>query len=171
MTTPTPKTDAAAFYAGDVGDEVVMASVCREIENDLAISQIRAEDWRKTAAYRERDLAAAKERIRELEDWSRQMVEKAASGGALDGYRELGAKLAKAEERAEEYRKDAERLDSVASEYFKIEPFEMPTGAGDADVGWRITKFYMAKPCERVAAEVFLDDPRAAIDAAMKEKP
>ena len=40
----------------------------------------------------ERD--ALKADIDRLRDWQRQMVEKAASGGRLDGYRELAGKLA-----------------------------------------------------------------------------
>lgn len=40
----------------------------------------------------ERD--ALKAEIDRLRDWQRQMVEKAASGGRLDGYRELAGKLA-----------------------------------------------------------------------------
>ncbi len=63
MTTPTPRTDAAAFYAGDVGDEVVRAEICRGIENDLHIARIRAEDWHKTALKTMSDLAAREEEL------------------------------------------------------------------------------------------------------------
>lgn len=79
MTTPTPRTD-------EVGSE------------DSQGSHLDFLAMRKLAAQLERELAAAQERIRELEEWNRKMVEKAASGGVLDGYRELGVKLAAAEE-------------------------------------------------------------------------
>lgn len=61
---------------------------------------------------------------------------------------------------------DAGRLDFLASEYIKVEPINLPTGAGDYDVGWRLTNFHQQPPCERVVAELFRDDLRAAIDAA-----
>lgn len=46
-------------------------------------------------------LLAKDEEIARLREWQRQMVEKAASGGVLEGYRELGAKAAAAESRAD----------------------------------------------------------------------
>lgn len=66
--------------------------------------------------------------------------------------------------------KDAERLlDAIAENYWKLDPFSMPTGADDADVGWRIVQYHMDKPHERTVAEVYRDDPRAAIRAAIIE--
>jgi hypothetical protein len=62
---------------------------------------------------------------------------------------------------------DARRLDAVLRESWKLEPFDIPTGAGDADVGWRVVQYHGSEPRERVVAEVYSDDPRAAIDAAM----
>ena len=47
------------------------------------------------------DYAALVARLKEVEEWNRQMVIKAASGGALEGYRELGAKLAHTEAKLE----------------------------------------------------------------------
>lgn len=61
---------------------------------------------------------------------------------------------------------DTYMLDAIASNYWKLEPFEMPTGQGDADVGWRVVEFHQQEPRERVIAEVFKDDPRAALEAA-----
>jgi hypothetical protein len=58
-------------------------------------------------------------------------------------------------------------IDALAHSYWQLEPFDMPTGAGDADVGWRVRGFYMRKPEERIIGEVFKDDPRAAIRAAV----
>jgi hypothetical protein len=62
---------------------------------------------------------------------------------------------------------DAERLDAIASNYWKVDSFEMPTGQGDADVGWKISAYFQAEPRERVVAQVWHDDLRAAIDAAI----
>ena len=56
------------------------------------------------AAERIKDLEA---RAEKAEAWNREMVAKAASGGVLDGYREMGEKLAEAETRAE--KAEAER--------------------------------------------------------------
>lgn len=62
---------------------------------------------------------------------------------------------------------DAARLDSLLDRSWKLEPFEIPApGGDDADVGWRVIEFHQTKPYERVVAEVYTDDPRAAIDAA-----
>ncbi|GAA5786098.1 hypothetical protein [Chitiniphilus shinanonensis] len=64
---------------------------------------------------------------------------------------------------------DAERarLDVVAAEYYTLEAFEMPTGAGDADVGWRVLQHHCGESEPRIVAEVYEDNPRTAIDAAM----
>ena len=47
--------------------------------------------------------------LAEAREWNRQMVEKAASGGTLDGYRELGAKVAAAENERDALRAAAKR--------------------------------------------------------------
>ena len=60
---------------------------------------------------------------------------------------------------------DVERLTYIASEYLKIDSFNIPTGQGDADVGWRISQYRMGWPSEKVMHEHFSDDLRAAIDA------
>ena len=64
--------------------------------------------------------------------------------------------------------KDAERLNFIASEYIQIDPFSIPTGGDDADVGWCLSQYYMAKPNEREIHRHYSDDLRSAIDAAMK---
>lgn len=63
--------------------------------------------------------------------------------------------------------RDGARLDWLAREYWRLDPFDMPTGAGDADVGWRVLQYHGDEPRERIVAEVYTDDPRAAIDAAI----
>lgn len=62
---------------------------------------------------------------------------------------------------------DSKRLDAIASEYWRLDSFSMPTGYGDADVGWRVLGYFEGSPAERVIAEVYNDSPRAALDAAM----
>jgi hypothetical protein len=62
---------------------------------------------------------------------------------------------------------DGARLDWLAREYWRLDPFDMPTGGGDADVGWRVVQYHGDAPRERTVAEVYTDDPRAAIDAAI----
>jgi hypothetical protein len=64
--------------------------------------------------------------------------------------------------------RDGRRLDELAKRSWGLVPFDIPTGAGDADVGWRVIEYHMSKPHERTVGEVFRDDPRSAIDAAMK---
>ena len=61
---------------------------------------------------------------------------------------------------------DAARLNEIAAQSWKLEPFDMPTGAGDADIGWRVIEYIGPGQAERIVAEVYRDDPRAAIDAA-----
>ena len=61
-------------------------------------------------------------------------------------------------------------LDALRDNSWKVEPFDMPTGQGDADIGWRVVEYYMDKPTERTVAEVYKDDPAAAIIAALREK-
>jgi hypothetical protein len=49
-------------------------------------------------------VARQAEEIERLYEWQRQMVELAAGGGRLDGYRELAAKLAKKDEEIDRLR-------------------------------------------------------------------
>jgi hypothetical protein len=63
---------------------------------------------------------------------------------------------------------DKKRLDAIADESWELRCFTIPSYADDADVGWRVIQHHMQAPHERVVAEVFRDDPRAAIDAAIK---
>lgn len=62
---------------------------------------------------------------------------------------------------------DTALLDALAAESMDLRCFDMPTGQGDADVGWRVIQHHMGEPTERVASEVYKDDPRSAIRAAI----
>jgi hypothetical protein len=74
------------------------------------------------------------------------------------------ARVAELEAENAKLREDAERLDLIASEYLHVAPFDMPTGGGDADVGWVISQAQGKNLVETVRH--YSDDLRAAIDAA-----
>jgi hypothetical protein len=59
---------------------------------------------------------------------------------------------------------DTRRLDALAKNSWDLRCFDM----SDDDIGWRVIEHHMAKPHERTVAEVFRDDPRQAIDAAIE---
>lgn len=61
-------------------------------------------------------------------------------------------------------------LNALRDNSWKVEPFDMPTGQGDSDIGWRVVEFHMSKPTERTVAEIYTDDPSAAIIAALRAK-
>ena len=50
------------------------------------------------------ELAALRARVKELEQWNKEMVELSASGGRLDGYREMGRQLAEKDEQIDALR-------------------------------------------------------------------
>lgn len=67
---------------------------------------------------------------------------------------------------------DAALLDAMAREYWKLDPFDMPTpGGDDADVGWRVIEYHGDEPREREVAVHYADDPRAALRAALAAQP
>jgi hypothetical protein len=61
-------------------------------------------------------------------------------------------------------RRDAERLNAIERESWDLRCFDCCQGE---DVGWRVIAHFMAEPRERVVAEIYTDNPREAIDAAM----
>jgi len=63
---------------------------------------------------------------------------------------------------------DTKLLDTLRSESWDLRCFDIPTGGDDSDIGWRVIGHWQAEPCERVVAEVYYDDPRAALKAAME---
>lgn len=63
---------------------------------------------------------------------------------------------------------DKARLDAIQSEYWKVDPFALPTpGGDDADVGWRVSSYYQAEPKECEVATEYSDNLRTAIDQAI----
>jgi hypothetical protein len=59
-------------------------------------------------------------------------------------------------------------LDFIASEYLDVSAFAMPTGAGDADVGWKLVQEHEGKKGRVEVACHYRDDLRGAIREAMQ---
>ena len=79
----------------------------------------------------------------------------------------LAAKLAKAEAENKQLRADTKLLDAIQHESWDLRCFNIPTGGDDCDIGWSVIGHWQAEPHERVVAEIYHDDPRAAIRAAI----
>jgi hypothetical protein len=62
---------------------------------------------------------------------------------------------------------DTKLLDALGNESWNLECFDMPTGGDDSDIGWRVVGHHMAEPIRRIVAEVYEDNPRAAIKVAL----
>jgi hypothetical protein len=63
---------------------------------------------------------------------------------------------------------DTQLIDMLRQESMDLRCFDMPTGAGDADIGWKVIDFYMDQPKEREVAVVYHDDPREALRQAYR---
>ena len=59
------------------------------------------------------------------------------------------------------------RLRAVEEHCWDVRCIDLPTGAGDADVGWQVIEHYEAKPHERVRGAMWARTPGEAIDAAI----
>lgn len=125
------------------------------IKDELIISYIFTE---KLAADPRRAIAA-------IIDWNCKIALDPAVSEAACALQQSGA------ERAEKLLAgailDKERIDALSEECWDLRCFSVPTGGGDADVGWRVVGHWEAKPHERTIAEVFNHNPRAAIDTAL----
>lgn len=62
-----------------------------------------------------------------------------------------------------------ELLEALKRESWDLRSFNVPTGGGDYDIGWRVVGHWEAEPRERTISEVFEDDPAAAIRAAIAQ--
>jgi hypothetical protein len=60
-------------------------------------------------------------------------------------------------------------LDFIASEYLDVSAFAMPTGAGDADVGWKLVQEHEGRKGRVEVACHYRDDLRGAIREAMQK--
>lgn len=141
---------------------------------------VRPEDWMALLAYardlerraqlrsmllREQTdrLGAANLRVIELESAIGTSIEYDMGYKAGEEFAAEKIRLESASQR-DAWRADAERLDRLGNESWDLRSFCI----GEEDVGWRVIEFHQAAPHERLVAEVYKDDPRAAIDAAMK---
>lgn len=68
----------------------------------------------------------------------------------------------------ERLRVDEWLLNVLRDECWDLRSFSIPTGGGDADVGWRVIGHWQAEPHERTIAEAYDSDPRVAIRAALE---
>jgi hypothetical protein len=109
--TISTSTDAVEELAERVADRCDSGELAHQLEAAATLRALAAE----------RD--ALRARAEKAEEWNRQMVEKVADGGTLDGYRELGMKVAAAESRAEAAEAKLERAREA------LEPF---AGVADA---------------------------------------
>lgn len=64
--------------------------------------------------------------------------------------------------------KEIDLFEVLRDESWDLRCFPVPTGGDDADIGWRVVGHWMAEPRERVVAEIYHDDPRAAVLAALE---
>lgn len=63
---------------------------------------------------------------------------------------------------------DARLLNALASHYWRLEPFDiLIADVDDGQFGWRVVEFGFGNQGQRVVSTVFVDDPRAAIQAAI----
>lgn len=63
---------------------------------------------------------------------------------------------------------DGRLLDTLASHYWRLEPFDiLIADVDDGQFGWRVVEFGFGNQGQRVVSTVFVDDPRAAIQAAI----
>jgi hypothetical protein len=61
---------------------------------------------------------------------------------------------------------DSARLNALLHASWNLECFNMATGGGDYEIGWRVFEHHESAPLKRTVAEVYEDNPRAAIDRA-----
>lgn len=71
-----------------------------------------------------------------------------------------------AEKERDELREDKARLETQERNFWAVIPEDEPTGGDDADVGWHVIEYHMAKPHERRIG--YGKTPRQAIDAAIR---
>lgn len=68
---------------------------------------------------------------------------------------------------ADRVRECADLFKALRDESWDLRCFDVPTGGDDCDIGWRVVGHWQAEPKERVIAEVFVDDPAAAVRQAL----
>lgn len=72
-------------------------------------------------------------------------------------------------EEAAKVRSDANLIDMIQSEFLEVTSFAIPTGQGDADIGWEVANFHMSEPKRRVIGTSYDEgNLRAALNEAWK---
>ena len=84
------------------------------------------------------ELATLRERVRDLEEWNRKMVEMAASKNNLDGYRELGQRAAQAESIADALRAENAWLTGLVKTYLTAKSDCRAACKSDDDADYRV---------------------------------
>lgn len=180
-------TPGGSEYAGDAQACVAYVRKVRDDQNETIIKFKREKDTaEQRAAEAERDRRQserlrneeARAHLQTINELDTALAAKETAEAEIEALKhdiarhvEIAATEATRAEAAEREAganaKDAERLDAIAENYWKLDPFDRPTGGGDADVGWRVIQYHRGDPSERTVAKVYEDDPRSAIDAAI----
>jgi hypothetical protein len=115
-------------------------------------------------------LTEAADEIERLYKWQREMVEKAASGGVLDGYRELATKLAKRDETIDSLRHENADLESLMHRrQFQNQKRPTERVGSDLHMGDGSAALYIRDLLGNIDNQGHGDTVRDAIDAARKE--
>jgi hypothetical protein len=155
------------YTVEDISTMAEAASELESLERELATMTADRDSWRDQASQRVADWdAMRRERDEALVALERIRQDRAHVG--IEIRREWMAKCAELQRERDVAVVDKKRLDAMVDESWELRCFTIPSYADDADVGWRVIQHHMQAPHERVIAEVFRDDPRAAIDAAIK---
>lgn len=118
------------------------------------------------------DADQLKDIAEELDGWHwDQIISDGKLPDVYESCRNAVARAKKAEAELAAAKLDCDLLDALQLQSWDLRCFDIPTGGDDADIGWRIIGHWQAKPHERTVAEVFSDNPRAAIRAALEVKP
>jgi hypothetical protein len=80
---------------------------------------------------------------------------------------EAADRITSLQDRIAQLEEDKVRLDHLQNESLDLCCFDIPTGGGDADIGWKVIGHYQAEPQEREMGVVWHDDCRVAIDRAL----
>jgi hypothetical protein len=133
-----------------------------DLQAELDATNRQVEILSDALAESRREVAALKA-VQEPVAWVNHGENKITRATGWDGYGALYT-TPPAAQPAVPLTDDTRRLDALAENSWDLRCFDM----SDDDIGWRVIEHHMSKPHERTVAEVFRDDPRQAIDAAIE---
>lgn len=87
----------------------------------------------------------------------------------LERQKKLIADSAEAVRENVTFRRDGERLNLLGRKCIGLVPYDIPTGSGDADVGWKLLQWNIGEKEPRVLAQVNSEDPRDVIDELLTQ--